>query len=117
MQKPSISINDGGWLLCWSIDMSITHGGGLFKRRPLHYRERQEKAENKVIVAAENNWRNLLRSIFTRIKVQGDYSAAAADVSGEPGLSHAPSNLLQLQCRARFWTAHLQCHCDAHALM
>ncbi|CAL8469198.1 g8739 [Coccomyxa elongata] len=45
-------------------------------------RERQEKAENKVIVAAENNWRNLLRSIFTRIKVQGDYSAAAADASG-----------------------------------
>ncbi|BDA45057.1 probable DNA repair protein complementing XP-C cells homolog [Coccomyxa sp. Obi] len=45
-------------------------------------RERQEKAENKAIAAAENNWRNLLRSIFTRIKVQGDYSAANGDANG-----------------------------------
>ncbi len=61
-------------------------------------RERQEKAENKAIVAAENNWRNLLRSIFTRIKVQGDYSAAAADASGEPAPSHAPLSHLHSQC-------------------
>ena len=60
-------------------------------------RERQEKAENKAIVAAENNWRNLLRSIFTRIKVQGDYSAAAADASGERGPSHAPLSHLHSQ--------------------
>ncbi|KAK9908106.1 hypothetical protein WJX75_002826 [Coccomyxa subellipsoidea] len=46
-------------------------------------RERQEKAENKARAAAETNWRNLLRSIFTRIKVQGDYADDAGNGSGE----------------------------------
>lgn len=65
---------------------------------PVFCRERQEKAEKKAVVEAEKNWRNLLRSIFTRIKVQGDYSAAAADASGESGPSHTPSSRLQLHC-------------------
>lgn len=57
------------------------------------YRERQEKAENKARAAAETNWRNLLRSIFTRIKVQGDYADDADNGSGEPKCSYS------LQCQ------------------
>lgn len=41
-------------------------------------RERQERAENKAWAAAEAHWRNLLRSIFTRLRVQGDYAAEDA---------------------------------------
>jgi len=50
-------------------------------------RERQEKAANKVRAAAEAKWRNLLRSIFTRIKVQGDYAedAVADQADHTPG--------------------------------
>ncbi len=47
-------------------------------------RERQEKAENKARATAEANWRNLLRSIFTRIKVQGDYADEPDTASGAP---------------------------------
>jgi hypothetical protein len=53
------------------------------------YRERQEKAENKARAAAETNWRNLLRSIFTRIKVQGDYADDAGNGSGKPKCSYS----------------------------
>ena len=53
------------------------------------YRERQEKAENKARAAAETIWRNLLRSIFTRIKVQGDYADDADNGSGEPNCSYS----------------------------
>ena len=58
--------------------------GSLRNASVCECRERQEKAENKARAAAETNWRNLLRSIFTRIKVQGDYADEPDTASGAP---------------------------------
>ena len=54
-------------------------------------RERQEKAANKARAAAEAHWRNLLRSIFTRLHVQGQYATADAAVTPEIGRAPAPA--------------------------
>lgn len=52
-------------------------------------RERQEKAANKARAAAESHWRNLLRSIFTRLHVQGQYADADA---ATPEIGQIPSS-------------------------
>ena len=54
-------------------------------------RERQEKAAAKARAAAEAHWRNLLRSIFTRLHVQGQYATADAAATPEIGRSPAPA--------------------------
>ena len=58
-------------------------------------RERQEKAASKARAAAEAHWRNLLRSIFTRLHVQGQYATADAAVTPEIGRAPAPAQRKQ----------------------
>lgn len=58
-------------------------------------RERQEKAAIKARAAAEAHWRNLLRSIFTRLHVQGQYATADAAVTPEIGRAPAPAQRKQ----------------------
>ena len=64
-------------------------------------RERQERAANKAHAAAEAHWRNLLRSIFTRLHVQGQYAsadAAATPELGQPSSSAQRKHTSPLHC-------------------
>ena len=74
-------------------------------------RERQEKAASKAHAAAEAHWRNLLRSIFTRLHVQGQYADAAAtpeigQVPSPVKQGELPSPLSMLKTGSHGWICH-----------
>ncbi len=54
-------------------------------------REREERAANKAHAAAAAHWRNLLRSIFTRLHVQGQYADVGAAATPELARPSSPA--------------------------